>query len=337
MKKIRIAILSILLVGGIALSTACASSSPPTAQSPVPDVDQGESTPPTAIGYVYCTGNGVNIRAAASTDGKIVGSAYRGDKLPLIEKGEKWNAILHDDEIAFVSAAYCSTTPPSTTAPAPQPVATYDEFVLCTGDSVNIRAAASTSASVIGGAKKGKYYALAGQSGDYYKIKYRYGYGYISKSYAQKAQMKKSKDERIEKVLSVAYETIGTPYVYGATRMHGGTGVLINGFDRNKMDCSSLAQYAFFAGAKIAIGMNTATQQSQGKLVTDDLKRGDLLFFSSPQYVNHSLPTKIRHVGIYLGDDCMLHTANVKNNAEIIRLSDTGYWWQYLVFARRHF
>ena len=290
-----------------------------------------ESTP-TISSYIYCTGNGVNIRDSASTAGKVVGSAYVGDKLGAVSLGDKWHSVLHQGKVAYVSAAYFSSTPVSST-----PTSTYDDFVLCTGDSVNIRSAASTSASVLGTAKKGKFFALVGQSGDFYKIRYRYGYGYISKSYAKKAQMKKSKDERIEKVLAAAYETIGTPYVYGAVRLHGGTGTLYKNFDRNKMDCSSLAQYAMYTGAGICIGLSTATQQSEGKLVTGELQRGDLLFFSSESYINNSLPTKIRHVGIYLGDNYMLHTANTKNNAEIISLSDTGYWWRYFVLARRHF
>ena len=273
----------------------------------------------------------MNIRASASTSGNVVGSAYVGDKLSLIQKGTSWHTVLHEGKVAYVSAAYFSTTPVAST-----PTTAYDEFVLCTGDSVNIRAQASTESSVLGTAKKGKYFSLVGQSGDFYKIQYRYSYGYISKSYARKAQMKKSSNEKIEKALAAAYTTIGTPYVYGATRLHGGTGTLIKGFDRNKMDCSSLAQYAFYQ-AGVNIGMSTATQQSEGKLVNDTLRRGDLLFFTSESYVNHSLPTKLRHVGIYLGDDYMLHTANTKNNAEIIKLSDTGYWWKYFVLARRHF
>ena len=304
----------------------------------LPPADE-ETTPPTpeesvpsVTGYVYCTGNGVNIRNGASTSATVVGSAYLGDKLSLVEKGSKWNKILHDGKVAYVSAAYCSSSPVQS-----QPVTTYDQFVRCTGDSVNIRASASTSASVLGAAKSGKYYALVGQTNGFYKIKYRYGYGYISTSYAVKAQMEKSKDERVEKVLAAAYETIGTPYVYGATRLHGGTGTLFANFNKHAMDCSSLAQYAMYTGAGICIGMNTATQQSEGTLVTGELRRGDLLFFSSESYINQSLPYKIRHVGIYLGNDYMLHTANTKNNAEIVRLSDTGYWWRYFVLARRHF
>ncbi len=350
MKKLLTLLIGLTLCSTIAVSTACnyeQSTPPPTIETPVPDEEEGENgggmdeeTPdnapqtPTVTDYLYCTGNGVNIRQTASTSGKIVGSAYKGDKLSIVQKGEKWHSILFKGAVAYVSAAYCATTPPST---SPPPQISYDEFVLCTGDSVNLRTSASTSASIVGTAKKGKYFALVGQQGNFYKVRYRYSYAYISKNYAQKASMKKSADSRIEKVLSVAYTTIGTPYVYGAKRLHGGTGILIAGFDKNKMDCSSLAQYVMHQGAGINIGMNTATQQSQGKLVNDDLKRGDLMFFTSPQYASNSLPTKIRHVGIYLGDNYMLHTANTRDNAEIIRLTDTGYWWRYLVFARRHF
>ncbi|MBQ9118209.1 MAG: SH3 domain-containing protein [Clostridia bacterium] len=347
MKKLTALLVSLSLCIGIGVTSACQAktdaSAPPVQESPLPENGENNggmdgNTPdndvqtPVVTGYVYCTGNGVNIRASASTSGTIVGSAYKGDKLSLLQKGDKWHSVLHNGKVAYVSAAYCSSTPVSS-----QPTATYDPFVLCTGDSVNIRASASTSSTVLGAAKKGKYYALVGQSGNFYKIRYRYGYGYISKSYAKTTQMKKSSNEKIEKVLAAAYETVGTPYVYGATRLHGGKGVLISGFDKHKMDCSSLAQYAMYTGAGICIGMNTATQQSQGALVTGDLQRGDLMFFTSENYVNHALPTKIRHVGIYLGDNYMLHTANTKNNAEIINLSDTGYWWRYFVLARRHF
>ncbi len=349
MKK-RVAVLLALLLSASALSLAACqpeqsaelppyeepvAPDEPTQPSPDEEDEPSDETDEPSVlvptGYIYCTGNGVNIRNAPSTSGKVVGAAYTGDKLDLLEKGEKWHSVLYRGEVAYVSATYFSSS-----AVTVQPTAQVDEFIRVTADGVNIRSAPSTSGKVVGTAKKGKYFAVTGKSGGYYKVRYRYADGYISTSYATKAQMKKSDNEKIERVLAAAYETVGTPYVYGATRLHGGTGILIEGFNKHKMDCSSLVQYALFTGAKISIGMNTATQQSQGKLVTE-LQRGDLLFFSSESYINHSLPTKIRHVGIYLGNDYMLHTANTKNNAEIINLKDTGYWWRYFVLARRHF
>ena len=110
MKKL----LAMLFCLSLLTTTACASgessATPPVQEPPTAgddaenEGDRDENTPeippdqtpedtpdqtPTITGYIYCTGNGVNIRDAASVNSNVVGSASLGDKLGVIQKGSK--------------------------------------------------------------------------------------------------------------------------------------------------------------------------------------------------------------------------------------------------------
>ena len=90
-------------------------------------------------------------------------------------------------------------------------------------------------------------------------------------------------------------------------------------------------QYMFYQGAGIYLNMTTRTQISQGKAVTDDLKRGDLMFFTNESRKNNTGIERVGHVALYLGDNYILHTAS--DYAKIEQISQTR--WSYYLSARR--
>ena len=135
-----------------------------------------------------------------------------------------------------------SSSPPSSssapTTPSPEtsddPVMQTAQYIRCIGDNVNIRSGAGTDYAVLGSAKKGTMYAIIGKSGSWYKTYYRNKVAYIYASYASVVTLEKSKDEEVENVLTEGYKLIGVPYVYGAIRLHDGTGKLLKGFEDRK-------------------------------------------------------------------------------------------------------
>ncbi len=90
--------------------------------------------------------------------------------------------------------------------------------------------------------------------------------------------------ERSARVVDIALQYVGVPYVWGASSPSG-------------FDCSGLVKYAY---GKIGIYLphSSAMQYSYGVYVPrDQLKPGDLVFFYSP----------IHHVGIYIGNGNMVN------------------------------
>ena len=208
-----------------------------------------------------------------------------------------------------------------------------DDYVLCVGSGVNLRSSPSTSANILGSAAKNTRYSLIEKKGNWYALYYKNQIAYLHADYAETFSVEKSQNEKIERVIEVGYKLIGTKYVYGATRLHNGNGKLLSGFSVTAFDCSSLMQYMFYHGANVNLGVTTRAQVVQGKSVKRSaLQRGDCIYFTNSYRQNNTGVERIGHVGIYLGNDYMLHTSS--DYARIVKMSDT-YWWKYYVEARR--
>jgi cell wall-associated NlpC family hydrolase len=110
-------------------------------------------------------------------------------------------------------------------------------------------------------------------------------------------------------------EYLGIPYRRGGTSIKG-------------MDCSGFARtiYANLFGIELPHG--SAAQFSFSKLQRideDELKTGDLVFFSQKKRVNH--------VGVYLGDGNFIHATN--GNGIMISSLDDQHWKTRMVGTKR--
>lgn len=224
---------------------------------------------------------------------------------------------------------------PTVAVPEPQPeppqVKTVS-YILVNSDGVNIRSGAGTSFSSLGAAEKSTLYAMLGEDNGWYKTNYKNKTAYISKKYCTVTQIIKSDDERIESVIAEGAKLLGTPYVYGAVRLHDGRGNLLKGFTVTAFDCSSLMQYMFYKGADKLLDVNTRTQIYQGTTVKkSQLKRGDLIFFTNSSRKNNKGIERVGHVAMYLGDNYILHTAS--DYAKIEQISTTR--WSYYIQTQR--
>ena len=104
----------------------------------------------------------------------------------------------------------------------------------------------------------------------------------------QEKAKEKKKTEKVDKLIDVAENLKGTPYVYGGSTPAG-------------FDCSGFTMYCY---SKVGVSLthNAAAQYSQGKHVSKkNLKKGDLVFFGSST-------SSINHVGIYIGNGKMIHS-----------------------------
>lgn len=206
------------------------------------------------------------------------------------------------------------------------------QYLTVTAEGVNIRSGAGTGYSVRGQAEKSTLYCLLDAAEGWHKTQYRGKAGYISTKYCTLVDMPSSGNELIERVIEEGCKLLGTPYVYGAVRLHDGNGKMLKNFTTDEFDCSSLMQYIFYKGANTLLQVNTRTQIYQGTTVSrSELERGDLLFFTNAQRKNLKGVERIGHVALYLGDNYILHTAS--DYAKIEQISSTR--WGYFIQAQR--
>jgi len=118
-----------------------------------------------------------------------------------------------------------------------------------------------------------------------------------------------------EKLLDIAKDEIGVPYVWGGTTSEG-------------FDCSGFTSYVYSkADVKVA---RTANDQYEfcKKIDRDKLKTGDLIFY------NNGGESTISHVGIAIvnsdGSLHMIHASSSKG-IEITNVDTSNYWQKKLV------
>jgi len=105
-----------------------------------------------------------------------------------------------------------------------------------------------------------------------------------------------------------------------------GTRHQLGGTGRDGIDCSGFVRAVYQDAFNINLPRTTAAQVRWGKAVAlDDLRSGDLVFFTPPNYP--------RHVGIFLNRSQFVHASKTKGVT--ISKIDDDYWLKYYWTARR--
>lgn len=208
-----------------------------------------------------------------------------------------------------------------------------DTLVVSLTNGLNVRSGKATSYSSLGTLDKGDMVAFLGLEDGWYKTMYKERIAYVSANSAYTSLYRMATaDENIEKVIAVGKSLLGYPYVWGSQRYHWGNGKLNPNFVAGEFDCSALTQYTYYKGAGVLLDVTTRTQVKQGtKVEKNDLRRGDLMFFTNSSRYNLTGVERIGHVAIYLGDNYILHTAS--DHAVIEQISSKR--WSYFIEGRR--
>lgn len=141
-----------------------------------------------------------------------------------------------------------------------------------------------------------------------------------------KTENSKNWQKSAQSVIKAGEKYMGTPYKYASSRS-----------DKSTMDCSEFIMWAFKEGAKIDMGKGGARSQFKKtrEISRSQLRAGDLVFFSTGatmKYDKNSI-NRIGHVGIYVGDNKVLHTygeGGVKYSS-----MNSGWWNEHFVRAGR--
>jgi hypothetical protein len=101
--------------------------------------------------------------------------------------------------------------------------------------------------------------------------------------------------ETTESIIAQAEKLLGVPYLWGGMSAKG-------------VDCSGLVRISHIMNG-ILLPRNASQQIKCGERVElDNLERGDLVFFGTP--ATDEKPMRITHVGIYLGENKIIHSSH---------------------------
>lgn len=124
-------------------------------------------------------------------------------------------------------------------------------------------------------------------------------------------------------LISQAKRYIGVKYEFGAAPYP----------QSGKFDCSTFTQYVF-GKAGIRLNRTARGQASQGEAISrKNLRQGDLLFFYVPgRFKSNKM---IGHVGIYMGNQQMIHASPKPKDGVQITNINKAYWKKTFLLAKR--
>jgi len=132
-----------------------------------------------------------------------------------------------------------------------------------------------------------------------------------------------------EKIIIAGMKHMSKPYRLGAEP-----------FQTKEFDCSSFVQYLY--SQVDGILPRTSRQQSLigKKIKKENIRRGDLLFFTSRARYSKKGTERIAHVAIFIGNDKMIHSCKmggvvISKLSDVINKNDNKRWDDYYLFAKR--
>ncbi|NLL56091.1 MAG: C40 family peptidase [Clostridiales bacterium] len=212
---------------------------------------------------------------------------------------------------------------PDTKEPSFSPSSEYEVQSLVT---LNIRDNPSTQGNILGVMTQSQTLPLIETLDSWHKVLYNDSMAYVSAN-ASYSRLKPlgSQSDIVEKVIETGLSVLGTPYEYGSTRIIDYNFKPIVAFTGNTFDCSAFVQYAFYKGANINLYGDSRTMSKQGVTVKyEDIKRGDVIFMTSTARQYNTGIERIGHVGIYLGDNKLLHTYGTGG----VRITEFSSFWR---------
>lgn len=132
------------------------------------------------------------------------------------------------------------------------------------------------------------------------------------------ASQKQSWEAKADAIIATGMKQLGVPYVFGGNK----PGVAF--------DCSGFVQYAFNQHGFNLLHSSALISQMGTPVAKKDLRKGDLVFLQG------TYKSGVSHVGIYIGDNKMLHAGTGgTREVKISTLFGTPYYDEHYWGARR--
>ena len=283
----------------------------------------------------------VNVRSLPSTDGEIVGKIYNGSVAQVLATAgdnDDWFQIISGDVEGFIKAEYFLY--------GEEAEAVIDQYVTyyatVLADRLNVREEQSADSRRIGYIDNGENVKVVEDCGDWLKVQYTDSkQGYVSAEYvsvheefvyaksieeerreeaerqalaarAQEAEQSTpevigditfptnqytSNEELRTAIVDYAMQYLGNKYVHGGRSLASGT------------DCSGFTSY-IYKDFGYSLSRTPGGQYStNGRSVSyDEIQPGDIICYGK---------SKCTHVGLYIGDGQIIHSANSRKGVII--------------------
>ena len=267
------------------------------------------------------TASALKLRAEASTTSACLTLLPKGTSVVVEDDSiAGWYKVNHEGVTGYLFSEYVSFSISGSAKLGNGKV---------TGNDVNVRSAASTSASRLGSLNKGDVVAVTGIDNGWYKISFNGKTGYVRSDYmtitkealssrGTEAAAASAASSKGSEIVAYAKQYLGVKYVYAGASSKG-------------FDCSGYTMYVMkHFGYNLP---HTATgQMGYGTSVAKSaLQPGDLVFFCDP---SRSGGKAASHVGIYIGSNQFIHASSGGGKVQIDSLSK-AYYAKYYVGARR--
>ena len=267
------------------------------------------------------TASALKLRAEASTTSACLTLLPKGTSVVVEDDSiAGWYKVNHEGVTGYLSSEYVSFSISGSAKLGNGKV---------TGNDVNVRSAASTSASRLGSLNKGDVVAVTGIDNGWYKISFNGKTGYVRSDYmtitkealssrGTEAAAASAASSKGSEIVAYAKQYLGVKYVYAGASSKG-------------FDCSGYTMYVMkHFGYNLP---HTATgQMGYGTSVAKSaLQPGDLVFFCDP---SRSGGKAASHVGSYIGSNQFIHASSGGGKVQIDSLSK-AYYAKYYVGARR--
>lgn len=262
------------------------------------------------LGVANVSSGNLNIRAAATTDSKMVGKLPKNAACDILSEEGDWYYVTSGEITGYVNAQYILTGDEAVEIAQ----GLVHTVAISLTDSLNVRTEPNTDASVITTVENGQELEFLEMLDGWVKIAIDSDEGYVSADYVEVKDvlpraltMTEARygvgvsDVRVD-LVEYALEFVGNPYVWGGTS-------LTKGADCSGFVLSVFKKYGYDLPHHSGSQANCGTKISESELLP-----GDLIFYSNGSRINH--------VAIYMGGGQVVHASSPKTG---IRVSKYKY------------
>lgn len=134
-------------------------------------------------GTVVNVSTNLRVRSGAGTNYVVLGYLTNGSKVSITDENGSWYAISYNGKTGYVSKEYISINSSSLGPSDTGSESNTTGYIVNISSNLRVRSGAGTSYSTLGYLNNGSKVNILGESGDWYKISYNDGHGYVSKQY----------------------------------------------------------------------------------------------------------------------------------------------------------
>ena len=276
------------------------------------------------------TASSLRLRSGPSTGHSTISTAPSGDYVMITGKSGSWYRVSHNLKQGYMHESYLKTY-----------LAKNVElgYGTVTADKVNLRSGPGTSYRAVSQASTGEKAYIIGFNQQWYKVICKGQICYIRSDYLELTQIPyenkgstntplffkdgkstgvtpsaealngSSSNSSRTRIVAEAKKYLGVPYSWGGSSPAG-------------FDCSGYVQYVL-KQCGITVPRTTELQVQVGSYISKaDLRPGDLVF------LQNTYRAGISHVGIYIGNNQMIHASSSKG-VTVSNLSSSYYLEHY--------